>query len=639
MIVATAGHVDHGKTTLIKALTGTDTTHLPEERKRGMTIDLGFAGMPLPGGGFIGFIDVPGHERFVRNMLAGIIGVDLALLVVAADDGVMPQTREHVEILDLLKVGEAAVALTKIDQVSAAQIAEASASIIELLASTHLAGAPIFPVSASGNDGIAALREHLILRAPHARRHRAGAHIRIPVDRSFAVDGAGLVVTGTIASGRVSVGDRLSLVPGGQEVRVRGLHTHRCVVRSLGAGERCALNLSAADLDRSQIGRGNWIVAPQIAVSTQRIDARLTPAAGRAVKHGAPVRFCHGAASVSGRLMLLSRDDDLPLVRITLNEPIHALARDPFILRDAGGHKTLAGGVVLDPFPPIRREPRRVIALAALDHPNAKSALRRLLAVAAEGVELDRFAQAWNLDPDESEDVGGGAGIARFDGRAYDSARWRQGQAAVLEEVTRFHAAHPDSFGPAAAQLLHANLVTGGPGFRRAILESLIRAKELVREGAQLRRSSHSIELSFSERALWKKIAPLLGPDRRPMTVHDIATQQQLDFRVVQRILQRAARAGHLVRIASGRFLHKSALLELANRAETLAANSNGGLFAVTAFRDQSNLGRGVSIELLEHFDRIGFTQRIGDQRRVLKPAAQVLEPNLTSKLAPPMGA
>lgn len=262
MIVATAGHVDHGKTTLIKALTGTDPTHLPEERKRGMTIDLGFAGMALPGGAFIGFIDVPGHERFVRNMLAGITGVDLALLVVAADDGIMPQTREHLEILDLLKVTDAAVALTKIDHASAAQIAAVSASITELLASTSMAGAPIFPVSAPGDEGIAALREHLISKAPHVRRQRRGALLRIPVDRCFAVDGAGLVATGTIASGTVSIGDRLVLAPGGKELRVRGLHTHRSAVKSLGAGERCALNVVAADLDRSQIGRGNWIVAP-----------------------------------------------------------------------------------------------------------------------------------------------------------------------------------------------------------------------------------------------------------------------------------------------------------------------------------------------------------------------------------------
>jgi selenocysteine-specific elongation factor len=280
MIVATAGHVDHGKTTLIKALTGTDTTHLPEERKRGLTIDLGFAGLPLPGGGHIGFVDVPGHERFVRNMLAGITGVDLALLVVAADDGIMPQTREHLELLDLLEVSNGAIALTKIDRVDDARVAEVAASMKDLLVPTHLAGAPIFPVSTRDERGIAALRDHLVARTglSHDRRH--GAMFRLPVDRNFLVEGAGLVVTGTIASGTVIVGDRLTVVPPGKPIRVRGLQTHQESVHSVGPGERCAINVVALELDRSQFGRGCWLVAPEVAVVTRQVDARLTLAAG-----------------------------------------------------------------------------------------------------------------------------------------------------------------------------------------------------------------------------------------------------------------------------------------------------------------------------------------------------------------------
>jgi selenocysteine-specific elongation factor len=628
MIVATAGHIDHGKTTLIKALTGTDTTHLPEERQRGMTIDLGFAGLALPAGGYIGFVDVPGHERFVRNMLAGITGVDLALLVVAADDGIMPQTQEHLEILDLLEVTEGTVALTKIDRVDAARLAEVTASVMQLLASTHLAGAPIFPVSAPHNSGIAALRHHLISRAAQASRHRHGALFRLPIDRSFVVEGAGLVVTGTIASGEVAVGDRLTLMPAGKPIRVRGLHAHQNPVESLGAGQRCALNLVSAELDRSQVARGDWIVAPQIAVSTQRLDVRVTPAAGAALKDGASIHFYHGAASTAGRLALLSRDSNLPYVQIVLDEPVHALAKDAFILRHAGALKTLAGGIVLDPFPPIRgrRRPERTAMLAALDQPDPNSALSSLLAAAPDGIEVDRFVQAWNIRRDSALSLWSSVALARFDDRAYDAAQWRRGRETLVREVTRFHAAHPDSFGPSAAQLLRMDVGAGGPKFRRAILSSLIHDKELVRDGAQVRRPTHEIELSASEKMLWRRIAPLLGPDTRPMTVHDIASQQKLDLKTVHRVLLRAARAGYVVRIAAGRFLHKSAFLELAAKAETLAANSKGGLFVAAAFRDRSNLGRGISIELLEYLDRIGFTQRVGDQRRVLKPAAAVLE-------------
>jgi selenocysteine-specific elongation factor len=628
MIVATAGHVDHGKTTLIRALTGTDTTHLPEERKRGMTIDLGFAGLALPGGGFIGFVDVPGHERFVRNMLAGITGVDLALLVVAADDGIMPQTREHLELLDLLKVTEGAVALTKIDSVDSVRLAEVIASITALLAPTHLADAPIFAVSAPGNIGIAVLREHLISRAANVSKPRQGALFRLPIDRSFTVKGAGLIVTGTIASGRVAVGDRLSLVPPGKLIRVRGLHTHRCAFETLGAGERCAINVVAAELDRSQWGRGAWLVAPELAVATQHLDARLTPAAGAVLKDGARIHFCHGAAGTYGYLVLLTHDTNPPYVQIVLDEPVHALAKDAFILRHAGGQKTLAGGTVLDPFPPLRgrRRPERTAVLAALDQSDARSAFANLLPVAPDGIDLDRFALAWNIRPDEIEALWGRVGLARFGGRGYDAAEWRRGRDDLLAEVARFHATHPDSFGPSVAQLLRTDGVPGRRQCQRAILESLIHDKELVREGPQVRRPTHVIELSEAEKVLWRRIAPLLGPDRRPMTLHDIAAQQKLDLKIVKRILERTTRAGYVVRITAGRFLHKSAFLDLAVRAETLAANSNGGLFDAAAFRDRSDLGRGISIELMEYFDRIGFTQRIGDQRRVLKPAATVLE-------------
>jgi len=627
MIVATAGHVDHGKTTLIRALTGIDPARLPEEHERGMTIDLGFAGLALPGGGFIGVVDVPGHQRFVRNLLAGITGVDLALLVIAADDGIMPQTREHLELLDLLQVTAAVVAISKIDRVDSAHLTRVTTAIRELLAPTPLAGAPIFPVAAPHKIGIAALREHLISCATHSGQHRHGALFRLPIDRSFSVEGAGLVLTGTIASGRVAVGDRLTLVRSGKQLRVRGLHTHQHAVQSLAAGARCALNVVSAELDRSQVERGDWVVAPQIAVASARLDARLRPAAGSVLKDGMPIQFCHGAGSSAGRLVLLAREADLPYAQIILDAPVHALARDLFILRDAGAGKTVAGGTVLDPFPPLRgrRHPERFMMLRALDQSDARSALASLLPLALDGIELESFVQAWNLHSDQAETLWRSAGLVRRDGRGYEAAQWRRGCDSLLRYVTRFHATHPDSPGPYAARLLRGDIVPGARHFQRAVLESLIHDRQLVRDGAQVRRPSHEIELSRPEKELWRRIAPLLGPNRRPMTVHDIARQQKLDLKIVQRVLERASRAGYVARIADGRFLHKAVFLELLAKAEALARSSQGGLFNAAAFRDRSNLGRTVSIELLEYFDRIGFTQRIGDQRRLLQPASVLL--------------
>ena len=626
MIVATAGHVDHGKTTLIKALTGQDTTHLPEERRRGMTIDLGFAGLPLPNGNYIGFVDVPGHERFIRNMLAGITGVDLALLIVAADDGIKPQTREHLEILDLLEISEAAVALTKIDRVDGSRLAEVSAAIAPLLAPTCLAGAPIFAVSAADNRGIVALRDHLISRAAGMSRRRPGAFLRLPIDRSFLIAGTGLIVTGTIASGRVAVGDRLRLMPADKPIRVRGMHSHNHAVEGLGAGDRCALNVMG-DVDRAGVGRGAWLVAPAIAATTQRLDCRLTSATGVKLKDGARIQFCHGAANIMGRLVLLAGDLDLQYAQIVLREPVHALVRDAFIVRDAEGHRTLAGGVVLDPFPPLRgrRRPERIQMLAALDVPDVKRALTRLLPIAPNGIELEGFAQAWNIEPHEAEKLWVSIGLARFASRGYDAARWRQGREALLAGVSRFHLEHPDSVGPLAAQMLRTNSAASQREFRLAILESLIHEKLLLRDGSHIRLPTHEIEFSSAEKVLWRRIAPSLGPNRKPMSIHDIAATQNLEVKTVERVLARAARAGYVVRIAAGRFLHKSAFRDLAIKAETLAANSDGSLFDAAAFRDRSALGRGISIQVLEYFDRIGFTQRVGDQRRLLKPASMFL--------------
>ena len=629
MIVATAGHVDHGKTTLIKALTGIDTTHLPEERRRGMTIDLGFAGMAMPNGGYIGFIDVPGHERFMRNMLAGITGIDLALLIVAADEGIKPQTREHLEILDLLDIRVGAIALTKMDRVDDSRLAEVTASIGPLLARTSLAKAPIFAVAAPNAQGVPELRDYLLSQAAQIgtrRQARRGSLFRLPIDRRFLIEGAGLVVTGTIASGNVNVGDRVCLMPKGIMVRVRGLQSHHHSVDGLGAGERCAINVVGGELEHSGVARGDWLVAPDIAVATRHVDVRLRSPVE--LKDGVHVQFCHGTASIPGRLLLMPHDAGPRYAQVVLDEDIHALVQDAFILRDKDGTRTLAGGAILDPFPPLRgrRQPERLAMLNALDTADAATALGGILPLAPNGIALGQFTQAWNIRPELAEVIWTDSALVRFEGRGYEAELWRRGREALTAEVTHFHAAHPDSFGPSMAQLLRMDSMRGSRELQRALLESLIQDKHLIREGPQIRRPSHAIEFSPTEKTLWRKISPLLGPNRRPMSIHDIASQLELELRVINRVLERAVRAGYLVRITAGRFLHKAAFIELAGKAETLAASSANKLFDAAAFRDKSNLGRGISIELLEHFDRIGFTQRVGDRRRLLKPAAAALE-------------
>ncbi|MGH8663342.1 MAG: selenocysteine-specific translation elongation factor, partial [Burkholderiales bacterium] len=305
MIVATAGHIDHGKTLLVKALSGVDTDRLPEEKSRGISIDLGFAYVPVPGADLLGFVDVPGHERFVRNMLAGVCGIDLALLVVAADDGVMPQTVEHLQILDLLNVSRGIVAITKIDRVNAARVAEVSEAVQRLLAGTALEGAALLPVSATAGTGVDALRTRLFEQARHIQaRESAGRRFRYAIDRVFSVSGSGTVVTGTVFNGTVKVGDRLIVSPPGLAVRVRGIQVHGKAAEQVGAGSRCALNLSGEKLDKEALRRGDWVLDETIHRPTRRIDANVKVLAAEAepLAHWTPVHFHLGTEAVTGRV-------------------------------------------------------------------------------------------------------------------------------------------------------------------------------------------------------------------------------------------------------------------------------------------------------------------------------------------------
>ena len=371
MIIGTAGHIDHGKTTLVKALTGVDCDRLKEEKARGITLDLGYAYTPLPAGGTLGFIDVPGHEKLIHNMLAGATGIDFALLVIAADDGPMPQTREHLDIVELLGIRQGAVALTKIDAVSPERLAQAKAEIADLLAGTALAEAPLFPVAAVTGQGIAALRAHLDRMAAEIGERTRQGGFRLAIDRCFTLSGAGTVVTGTAFSGMVKAGDPLLLSPPGKTVRVRSLRVQDTAAESGHAGQRIALAL--AGIEKSEIDRGMWLLAPVLHAPTRRFDATLRVLPGQPpLKHWTQVHLHLGAEDVPARIALLGADEIPPggehWAQITLERDIGALAGDRFILRDAAARHTIGGGRVLDPFPPSRhrRRPDRLALLADL---------------------------------------------------------------------------------------------------------------------------------------------------------------------------------------------------------------------------------------------------------------------------------
>ena len=579
MIVATAGHVDHGKTSLVRALTGVDTDRLPEEKRRGMTIDLGFAYA-----GAIGFVDVPGHERFIHNMLAGVAGIDFALLVVAADDGVMPQTREHVAILDLLGVARGAVAITKTDRADAEPVL---AELNALLAPTALAGAPVFPVSSVTGAGTAALREHLEQAARCVAARTTASNFRLSVDRCFTIAGAGLVVTGTALSGEVKVGDEVRVLLGSASARVRSIHAHNAPAERGRAGQRVALNLAGL---KEPVRRGDWIVSGNVAPAIWKFDARLKSLAQ--MKHWTPVHVHIGAADVLGRVALL---DDSGLVQLVLDQPVGAVRGDRFIVRDQSARATLGGGTVIDVFPPARgrAKPERLAALKAMEIDDDAAALEALLAQSPAGVDLARFSANRNL-PAAS-------------GRRFAPAHWKALRDKALATVAGWHRANPHT-----GAMPEDRIAKVPPEVKAMLIEELVRERLVVREGAALRLAGHRVELSRADAALWEKMRPRLEQGAlRPPSLAELAAALGEEPRSLEATLARLANQGLVVRVSKTRFY----LPQMVRRLEELAAEEAraSGRITAAAFRDRSQIGRNLAIEVLEYFDRIKFTRRAGD--------------------------
>ena len=629
MLIGTAGHIDHGKTALVRALTGVDADRLPEEKARGITLDLGYAYVPLPDGTVLGFVDVPGHERLVHNMLAGATGIDFVLLVVAADDGPMPQTREHLEILDLLGLARGAVALNKTDLVDASRLAAATAEVEALLAGTGLAGSPVFPVSARTGEGIEVLRRHLEAAVASTPARETRGRFRLAIDRSFTLAGAGTVVTGTVFSGVVRVGDRLTISPAGTPVRVRSIHAQNRPADEGRAGERCALNLSG--VEREAVRRGEWVLDPALHAPSPRLDGRmrLLPTEAKPVKHWAPVHVHLAAEDVTGRLALLDGEELEPgneaPVQLVLARPVGALHGDRFILRDQSATRTIGGGRVLDPFPPTRgrRAPERLALLGALDRDDPVAALSGMLQATTKAIDLDRFALSWNLRTEELEGLLGTLDAVRVDSAgvrmALPRTRWDRLKQAVLDALAAEHERTPENLGPNAEQLRRL----ASPALDRAVfarlIEELRQAGALARSGPWLHLPGHRLRLSPSEQLLWDRIRPLLRVEPyQPPRVRDLAHRLGVAETVVRLTLRRVAAMGDAYQVAHDHFYLPVSLQELAAIALRLSQQESGLHAAV--FRDQVGTGRKIAIQILEFFDRAGFTRRVGDQHRVTQP-------------------
>ena len=635
MIVATAGHIDHGKTLLVKTLTGVDTDRLPEEKARGISIDLGFAYWPLADGAVIGFVDVPGHERFIRNMLAGVCGIDFALLVVAADDGVMPQTVEHLHILDLLDIRRGIAVITKIDRVPIERVDAVRTEIATLLAPTRLAGIGILPVSAVTGAGVEELKRQLAAAAgAFSARMTEGQHFRLAIDRAFTIAGSGTVVTGTVFNGAVAVGDRLVVSPRGAPVRVRGIQMRGQAVERAQAGQRCALNLTGADLET--VARGDWVLAEAIHAPTQRIDARVTLLASepQPLRHWTPLHLHLATADVTARISLPGGAAIAPggstIAQLALAKPVGALNGDRFILRDQSARRTLGGGVVLDPHARAARRatPARQAELAALERGAPEAALAELLKDETRGVDLARFERTFNLKPERLSALYAAAGIAVLgkDVRTgITNARRASLREAVPAAVSDFHRAQPQAVGadPAA---LRSRLAPQLPAEAfQALLRELADVRKIEIAGNLVRQPGHDATSNPEDQRMWQLVLPALQQGGfSPPSVAELAAALKLKEAALKDFLHRKSRGGEVLRVPPDCFYPRATLATLAATAHALArANPNG--FTAAQYRDATGIGRSLAIEILEFLDTLGVTQRIGDARKIRKDFVPIL--------------
>ncbi len=657
MIVGTAGHVDHGKTSLVCALTGVDTDRLAEEKARGISIELGFAYASLDDDTHedstaepIGFIDVPGHRKFVQTMIAGAAGIDLGLLVIAADDGPMPQTREHLAILAWLGVPELVVALSKVDAVDDARRQSAMREVRALVDASPdaAAGATIAPVSIVSGEGIAtlkhALRAHRDRVQAQAAAIDAGANFRLAIDRAFVLQGIGLVVTGTCFSGRVAIDDVMTLLPGRLEARVRGIHAQNRPVGEARAGQRVALNLVGRGVEKSSVHRGDWVVAPSIAIETDRVDVMLALTEALAGDQAIPaidqrawrsLRFHAGAASVNARVVLLASTS--PLAQIVFEKPLHVLAGDRFILRDASADArasgSIAGGIVLDVDVPARgrRSETRLEFLQTAARGDAQATLAHAVNASEKGIALARWNVAHNL-ASAADDI-----ERRIDARAvrgatsnasdasqlilFSHARWDALLARVIDVLALEHARSPDAVGPGRDRLRRMATPWLDATAFTALIDALKAANRVSQTGAWLHLSEHRVELSADDRARFDRARALLdcAPETTPPPrVRDIARELHEDEAVIRSLFVRLASLGEIYKVAHDHYYTPDAVHALARVVAEL--QQSDGVARAAAFRDRIGAGRKIAIQILEFFDRVGYTRRIGDEHRVIQP-------------------
>ena len=632
LILGTAGHIDHGKTSLVKALTGIDCDRLPEEKARGITIDIGFAHLELDGVR-LGIVDVPGHERFVKNMLAGSTGIDLALLVVAADDGVMPQTREHLEILKLLGIRHGLIALTKADLVDETTREVVALEIRELVKDSFLAEAPIVPTSAKSGAGIPELKAELAKLCEAVESDRGAEWFRLPIDRSFVVQGHGAVVTGSIVSGSVALGDEAEWHRGDgttEVVRVRGLTNHGQPVQEAHRGQRAAVNL--AGVPHEQVRRGQEIARPGYLVPSKVLTVRLSASreGRRPIKHRLPLRLHVGTAEVMATISVLDCDSLNPgergLAQLFLAETVTAVWGQPFVLRDSSAEHTLGGGQVVQPTAKkVRR--RHVEAIEQIEKLLSDSPDSRALAVAwfagFQGFAPPDLVREAGVPPERVEEavsrlVAGGKltelTLASNRRLLVHADRGRELEDHILAVLAALHAENPLVTNHDRQKALARLAFVGDEQLLQAVADRLIREKKLVGDARRVARADFKPKLSANQRKLKDRIvAAHVEAGFAPPEPKEFANQAAGNAAALKDIFEVACAEGFLVKVTEDIYLSAEAEAEMRRR---VAERLQGGAgVTVAEIRDLLGTTRKFAVPVCEYLDRVGLTRRDGDLR------------------------
>jgi selenocysteine-specific elongation factor len=641
VILGTAGHIDHGKTSLVQALTGVDTDRLKEEKERGITIELGFTFLDLPSGIRLGIIDVPGHEKFVKHMVAGVWGIDLVALVIAADEGVMPQTREHLDICRLLKVKKGLIVLTKIDLVDRELLELVKEEVSEIVKDTFLRGAPILAVSSMTGEGIPQLLSTLDVLSQEIKERSSVGLFRLPIDRVFVMKGFGTVVTGTMISGSLTLGETVQVLPSGQEGKVRNLQVYSRNVEKAIAGERAAVNLQG--METSAIERGDVLIRPNTLKPTQLIDAYLEHLrdAPRPLKHRTKQRFHIGTTLTNASIFLLDREELAPgeggYVQMRLEQPVVALPQDRFVIRGSAAIQTLGGGVVLDSHPDKHRRfsPSVITDLSLLKDGTSEQALRQHIhRSGVGGINLEDLLNRVEMPPSEIQalirKMAGNGDLLVIDPeklKIIEKEQYQSLKEMALVRLEEFHQRFPMKSGLSKEELRTKFPPEVDVKLFQILINELIQSKAVVLEKDKLRLSSHQIA-SVDEKGLIKRVeASVLKGGLQPPSPKELSEEWSEREEEVQAIFEHLVHEGVLVKIKSEIYFHRIPFENL--KGNLVAYLRSHQEITTPQFKEMTKASRKYAIPLIEYFDQIKLTLRLGE-KRVLRGTSQSAEKKLT---------